>query len=203
MPHAFDGQSCGQLVGDLARLILEARDHEQRLNDLVTRLEGNDQPDHLEDLRACCVESRNQRQRTEELLVRLKGDGAIASSPARPRILIVDDSEEMRDVVGEILEAAGFEVITAGDGLEGVLAAHYAQPSVVIMDLAMPVLDGFEAARLLKASSATGHLQIVAITANPDLHRESLKQLFAHVLRKPADPETVVAAVRKQLAADA
>ena len=61
---------------------------------------------------------------------------------ARARLLIVDDSDTNRELTSAILEDAGFEVLTATNGLEGVIAAHYARPSVILMDLTMPVLNG-------------------------------------------------------------
>jgi DNA-binding response OmpR family regulator len=98
-----------------------------------------------------------------------------------------------------VLEADGFDVITASDGLEGVIAAHYARPVVVLMDLTMPILDGIQGARLLKASAVTQHLNVIAYTAQPSAIKSPFTRLFAHVLTKPTDPELIVAAVRSFL----
>jgi CheY-like chemotaxis protein len=64
-----------------------------------------------------------------------------------------------------LLETSGFDTITASNGLEGVIVAHYTRPAVVIMDVAMPVLDGVQAARLLKASQVTHDINVIAYTA--------------------------------------
>ena len=88
----------------------------------------------------------------------------------RGRVLIADDEEAARRSLGQILEEDGFQVLTATNGLEGVIAAHYyARPSVILMDLTMPVLNGLEAARLIRASAATQDLKVIAYTARPDL----------------------------------
>jgi two-component system chemotaxis response regulator CheB len=69
---------------------------------------------------------------------------------------VVDDSEDTRDIIGVVLTAAGFEVLTATNGLEAIVAAHNVRPAVIVIDANMPVLNGIEATRLLKQ-----HLQLV------------------------------------------
>ena len=198
MPHAFDAKSLGQSAIGLSHLIARARDHERRFTELVNRLEQDDSPgDHLSALRALCAEARDQRQFAEEILNALMGGRSMEPDVPRRVVLIVDDSDEIREVMGELLEASGFEVVTARNGLEAVIAAHYAQPAVVLMDVAMPLLDGIEAARLLKESDATQHVKLIASTANPESYRDSLARLFVQVLRKPVAPEAVLAAVQR------
>ena len=87
--------------------------------------------------------------------------------------------------------------ITACNGLEGVVAAHCEHPSVVLMDVTMPVLDGIEAARLIKASAGTRHMNILAHTAKPEFYEGPLTRFFVGVLRKPTTPEALVVAVRR------
>jgi CheY-like chemotaxis protein len=112
----------------------------------------------------------------------------------------VDDSESSRDMTATILEEAGFEAMTATNGLEGVIVAHYARPSVVLMDVTMPVLDGLEAARLLRASAETRHIKVIAYTAKPDVHDPPFSRWFADILRKPAAPDVIVAVVERSVA---
>jgi two-component system, cell cycle response regulator DivK len=110
----------------------------------------------------------------------------------------VDDSSDNRDMAAMLLETAGFDTITAGNGLEGVIVAHYTRPAVVIMDIAMPVLDGVHAARLLKASQVTQAINVIAYTAKMSLGDDApLDQLFVDVLKKPASPETMIGLVQR------
>jgi two-component system cell cycle response regulator DivK len=137
------------------------------------------------------------------MLTRLIGDHAVDDAThARSRILIVDDSDSNRETTAAILEDAGFDVITATNGLEGVIVAHYVRPSVILMDLTMPVLNGLEAARLIRASAATQDLKVIAYTARPDLFDGAVTKWFVDVILKPANPEAIVALVRRVLASE-
>jgi CheY-like chemotaxis protein len=86
-------------------------------------------------------------------------------------------------------------VSTASNGLEALIAAYEIRPSVIVMDVTMPVLDGIEATRLIKAAEATRHARVIAYTGNPALDTRVV-DLFAAVLSKPAPLEVVVATVR-------
>jgi hypothetical protein len=70
-------------------------------------------------------------------------------------VLVVDDYGDVRDLLARVLEGAGFLVRTAANGLEGLIAAYEMRPAVIVMDVSMPVLDGIEATRLIKAGEAT------------------------------------------------
>ena len=144
-----------------------------------------------------------QRQFVETMLTRLLGDHSTdVAVHARPRLLVVDDSDTNRELTSAILEDAGFEVLTATNGLEGVIAAHYARPSVILMDLTMPVLNGLEAARLIRANAATQDLKVIAYTARPDLFDSAVTKLFVDVILKPAGPDAIVALVRRVVASE-
>jgi CheY-like chemotaxis protein len=93
------------------------------------------------------------------------GRSARAGSPHA--VLVVDDSGGVRDVVARVLEGAGFIVLTARNGLEGLIAAHEMRPGVIVMDVSMPVLDGVEATRLIKAGETTRHARVIAYTGDP------------------------------------
>ena len=82
-----------------------------------------------------------------------------------PKILIVDDNAENSDALSLCLQQKGFEVISARDGKEGVRMALSEKPDLVLMDLNMPELDGWEATRILKAEAATEKLPVIALTA--------------------------------------
>jgi len=83
-----------------------------------------------------------------------------------PRILLIEDNEMNRDMLSRRLERRGYEVVIATDGLEGVNAAQAQRPDIVLMDMSLPVLDGWEATRKLKASADTARVPIIALTAH-------------------------------------
>jgi CheY-like chemotaxis protein len=128
-------------------------------------------------------------------------DGDRSARAACPNaVLVVDDYGDVRDVLAGVLEDAGFVVRTAANGLEALIAAFEMRPGVIVMDVSMPVLDGIEATRLIKASEATRDARIVAYTGNPSFGDSPTRTLFAAVLTKPATPDAVLATVQ-QLAA--
>src|SRR5579883_2922183 len=83
-----------------------------------------------------------------------------------PRILIVEDNEENRDALSRRLQRRGFEVVTAGDGKAGLAAAQAEKPDLILMDMNMPELDGWEATRQLKASEGTRDVPVIVLTAH-------------------------------------
>jgi two-component system cell cycle response regulator DivK len=82
------------------------------------------------------------------------------------KILYVEDDDDSVYMLKSRLSRAGFTVIIATDGAQGVAMATSEQPDLVLMDLSLPVLDGWEATRQIKANPATRHIPVVAITAN-------------------------------------
>jgi CheY-like chemotaxis protein len=83
-----------------------------------------------------------------------------------PKILLVEDNELNRDMLSRRLARKGYEVVLAGDGAEGVAAATAGRPDLVLMDMSLPVLDGWEATRLLKAAPETRPIPVIALTAH-------------------------------------
>jgi CheY-like chemotaxis protein len=83
-----------------------------------------------------------------------------------PRILLVEDNELNRDMLSRRLTRRGYDVVIAVDGAEGVALAESATPDLILMDMSLPVLDGWEATSRLKAASATRAIPIVALTAH-------------------------------------
>lgn len=81
------------------------------------------------------------------------------------RILLVEDNEMNRDAISRLLERRGFSLLTAADGEEGVRLCGEARPDLVLMDLGLPGIDGFEATRRIKADPATRAIPVVALTA--------------------------------------
>ena len=84
----------------------------------------------------------------------------------RPRILLVEDYDDAREMYRDYLEFAGFQVDTARDGHEALEQARKHAPDLILMDLSLPGLDGWEATRILKNDAATSHLTIVALSAH-------------------------------------
>jgi two-component system cell cycle response regulator DivK len=82
-----------------------------------------------------------------------------------PKLLIVEDNEENRDSLSRRLQRRGFEVIMAGDGKEGIAKAQSEKPDLILMDMNMPELDGWEATRQLKAAPETAGIPVIALTA--------------------------------------
>lgn len=83
-----------------------------------------------------------------------------------PKILLVEDNEMNRDMLSRRLERKGFEVIFALDGAQGIGLAEAEQPDLILMDMNMPVLDGWEASKRIKANPLTTGIPIVALTAH-------------------------------------
>ena len=82
------------------------------------------------------------------------------------KILLVEDNEMNRDMLSRRLERKGYEVVLAVDGPSGVEMAQTQAPDLVLMDMSLPVLDGWEATRRLKADTATQHIPVIALTAH-------------------------------------
>jgi CheY-like chemotaxis protein len=187
-----------KLLVQAGRLLTDAAEHERALVDLVARLDESNEL--LPVIRRLSATARQQRERAEALHAGLIGDQSATSRPERPVVLVVDDSKDGLETVALFLELSGFHAITAENGLEALIAAHYARPDVAVLDVAMPVLNGLEAAKLLKASPVTRDIRLMAYTANWSIHDAALKDAFAEVVAKPASADQFLATVR-QLAA--
>ena len=83
-----------------------------------------------------------------------------------PRILLVEDNEDNRDMLSRRLIRKGYDVALAVDGGEGVAQAAALTPDLILMDMSLPVLDGWEATRQIKAASETRNIPVIALTAH-------------------------------------
>lgn len=83
-----------------------------------------------------------------------------------PKILLVEDNEMNRDMLSRRLVRRGYEVIIAVDGQQGVDLAGTVAPDVILMDMSLPVIDGWEATRRIKANDATKQIPVIALTAH-------------------------------------
>src|SRR6188768_3408505 len=116
-------------------------------------------------------------------------------------VLLVDDSADTRAMYGEYLRFAGFRVVTADNGEEALAAAQAEWPAVILMDLAMPRMDGWEAIRRLRADPLTAEIPIVALSAyafgeEPERARKAGADMC---LSKPCLPPQVARVVRAML----
>ena len=120
----------------------------------------------------------------------------------KPLVLLVEDQLELREMYVQQLELGGFDVIEAENGADAVTntAAHI--PDVVLMDLSLPVLDGWEATRRLKADARTAHIPVVALTAHDgsgELERATNAGCDWFV-PKPCPPDALITEIRRVLA---
>jgi len=113
-------------------------------------------------------------------------------------VLLVEDNPDNRDIYGTFLRHHGFTVVEAADGAEGVRLARVCLPGVVLMDVGLPVLDGLEATRLIKADPATADIPVVALTAHAmeSDRRAALDAGCDGYLAKPAELSRVLEVVR-------
>ena len=82
------------------------------------------------------------------------------------RILLVEDNEMNRDMLSRRLERRGFSIVVAIDGAQGMELAERERPDLILMDMSLPVIDGWEATRRLKSAGATARIPIIALTAH-------------------------------------
>jgi two-component system, cell cycle response regulator DivK len=83
-----------------------------------------------------------------------------------PKILLVEDNETNRDLLRRRLERKGHLVITAEDGEQGYSLAHSEKPDLILMDISLPAMDGWQVAQLLKTNDSTRHIPIIVLTAH-------------------------------------
>lgn len=93
-------------------------------------------------------------------------DGMEMKNPDRPRVLLVDDYPDAREMYTEYLTFSGFDVVEASNGAEALQRAIETAPDIILMDLSLPVMDGWEATRRLKADQKTAAIPVVALTGH-------------------------------------
>ncbi len=119
----------------------------------------------------------------------------------RKKILVVEDDEKNRYLISFILEKNDFEVIAATDGLEGVEAARKQRVDIVIMDIKLPKIDGYEATRRIKKLEGYQSIPIIALTsyAMAEDKKKALEAGCDGYISKPINPETFIDEIRKYL----
>ena len=117
------------------------------------------------------------------------------------RILVVEDDPQNLYLVKYLLEKSGFEVVVARDGEEGVAAAQESRPDIILMDMLLPKMDGYEATKAIKAMPVLASVKIVALTAY-SMKGDKAKVLEAGCegyIPKPLDPSSFVSEVEEYL----
>lgn len=119
-----------------------------------------------------------------------------------PLILVADDHDDSRELSMVVLEHAGYRVMGAEDGEEAVRLARSSCPDLVLLDLSMPRLDGWETTRTLRSDAGTAHVRIVALSGHAEpARKERAAEAGVDVyLVKPVDQETLLAAIATCLA---
>jgi two-component system, cell cycle response regulator DivK len=119
----------------------------------------------------------------------------------RPRVLLVDDYPDAREMYTEYLEYSGFEVIEAANGMEAIQRAADSAPDIILMDLSLPVMDGWEATRRLKGDKRTADIPVVALTGHAlaGISEGAKRAGCDAFITKPCLPEDLVVEIRKVL----
>ncbi len=124
-----------------------------------------------------------------------------AAAPSGPLVLIVEDYEDAREMYAEYLKYSGFRVAEARNGLEAIEIAQKLLPDVILMDLALPGMDGWEATRRLKSDERTRRIPVIAVTGHAlSGHSDTARKAGCDAfVSKPCLPDALVAEVRKML----
>jgi DNA-binding response OmpR family regulator len=122
----------------------------------------------------------------------------------KKKILIVDDERDILKALMIRLQVAGYEVVTAFDGAQGIFMAYKEQPDLIILDIRMPAGNGFSVAEKLKQSENTFSIPVIFLTGSPekDSEQKAMKLGARFYIKKPYDPEELLDAVRRALGKD-
>jgi CheY-like chemotaxis protein len=126
-------------------------------------------------------------------MARLKGD--------KPCVLLVDDYPDAREMYSEYLKFSGFDVVEATNGVEALQRALDSSPDIILMDLSLPVMDGWEATRRLKEDARTAAIPVVALTGHAlaGIFEGAKKAGCDAFVTKPCLPEDLVKEIRTVL----
>jgi two-component system, cell cycle response regulator DivK len=119
----------------------------------------------------------------------------------RRRVLLVEDYPDVREMYTEYLQSCGFDVVEAANGIEALQRALAVAPDIILMDLSLPVMDGWEATRRLKANQRTAGIPVVALTSHAlaGISEGAKRAGCDGFVTKPCLPEDIVKEIRKVL----
>ena len=125
----------------------------------------------------------------------------VTKAREQPLVLVVEDYQDAREMYAAYLQFSGFEVAEAGNGIEAIEKTRELLPDIVLMDLALPRMDGWEATRRLKNDERTKHIPIVALTGHALAgHAEGAREAGCDAfVTKPCLPDALVAEIRRLL----
>ena len=117
------------------------------------------------------------------------------------RILVVEDQEDLRGVLRDLFTRSGYIVIEAADGATGVASAKSDRPDIILMDIQMPVIDGYEATRRIKADPALGQIPVIAVSSFAMKGDEEKARAAGcdHYVTKPHSPIQLLRMIRGYL----
>ncbi len=123
------------------------------------------------------------------------------AAPARPVVLVVDDSLTVRKITSRLLAREGFDVLTAKDGVDALQVLTEQLPDVILLDIEMPRMDGFEFTKTIKRDAKLSHIPIIMITSRTaEKHRNLAKELGVDLyLGKPFQEEDLLKSLREML----
>jgi two-component system alkaline phosphatase synthesis response regulator PhoP/two-component system response regulator VicR len=119
----------------------------------------------------------------------------------KKKILIVDDERDIVKVLMIRLQRAGYDVVTAFDGAQGVFMGHKEKPDLIILDIRMPAGNGFSVAQRLKRSIHTFTIPVIFLTGSPEKNAEEKAMAVGarFYIKKPYDPEELLDAIKRAL----
>lgn len=123
----------------------------------------------------------------------MSGSHGVTRHDSPVRVLVVDDNTDGAATLSMLLQLAGYHVRTASDGLSALSVAEAFRPAAILLDIGLPVLDGYEVARRIRANAALAGVLLIALTGYcQDTDRErSLEVGFDHYFVKPTDPRVL------------
>ena len=124
------------------------------------------------------------------------------NKPMNARILVVEDMEDNLELFRDVLQMAGYEVLSCMDGLSAVQCAITQRPDLVLMDISLPFIDGHEATRRIRSYAATRHVPIIAVTAHamPVDRENALAAGCSAYIAKPVSPRVLLQVIAEHLA---
>lgn len=114
-----------------------------------------------------------------------------------PSVLVVDDDPDVRVLLETYLELEGFDVLTASNGWDALLHLRHIRPSVILLDLMMPVMDGVEFRRHQQGQPTLRDIPVVCLSARHDAQQTAARLGVAECLAKPFDLETLIVVLRR------
>lgn len=121
--------------------------------------------------------------------------------PGNRWVLVIEDLRDQAELWSDVCAEAGLNAMTVPTGVQGYARARDSQPAIILLDLTLPDIDGWEVCRRLKTDARTKHIPIVILTARDEPHgtRRATEAGCAAYLKKPCPPGDLVAAIRKVL----